>query len=287
MPQARLWGFERGACRVDVPNTGHGRRRDRFAAANKTDGVLRHGKGFFLILPIHDDLWQSRDADWKAAFLFRLKGRLRACVFGQPAPTQRARNWETSVERMRAHDNSLLSPALEGGAPVGLAHSSAQASPAAGSVAVSVDRLTKAFRGKPAVSDISFSARQNQFVSIVGRSGCGKSTMLKMIAGLIEPTSGSVMVNGAKVEAPLRNASMVFQAPVLMPWRRVLGNVLFCIELRGELPAKNRRQALALIKLAGLSGFENHYPHQLSGGMQQRVAICRARRSSPKPPPDG
>ena len=177
---------------------------------------------------------------------------------------------------MRAHDNSLLSPALEGGAPVGLAHSSAQASPAAGSVAVSVDRLTKAFRGKPAVSDISFSARQNQFVSIVGPSGCGKSTMLKMIAGLIEPTSGSVMVNGAKVEAPLRNASMVFQAPVLMPWRRVLGNVLFCIELRGDSPAKYRRQALALIKLAGLSGFENHYPHQLSGGMQQRVAICRA-----------
>jgi NitT/TauT family transport system ATP-binding protein len=177
---------------------------------------------------------------------------------------------------MRAHDNSLLSLRPEGRAPVHPAHSSSKGDGATASVAVSVERLTKAFRGKPAVFDISFSARQNQFVSIVGPSGCGKSTVLKMIAGLIEPTSGSVVVNGEKVEAPLRNASMVFQAPVLMPWRTVLGNVLFCIELRGDSAAKYRGQALDLIKLAGLSGFENHYPHQLSGGMQQRVSICRA-----------
>jgi NitT/TauT family transport system ATP-binding protein len=178
--------------------------------------------------------------------------------------------------RMRAHDNSLLSLRPEGRAPVRLAHSSSKGDGATASVAVSVERLTKVFRGKPAVFDISFSARQNQFVSIVGPSGCGKSTVLKMIAGLIEPTSGSVVVSDEKVEAPLRNASMVFQAPVLMPWRTVLGNVLFCIELRGDSAAKYRGQALDLIKLAGLSGFENHYPHQLSGGMQQRVSICRA-----------
>jgi NitT/TauT family transport system ATP-binding protein len=97
-----------------------------------------------------------------------------------------------------------------------------------------------------------------------------------MIAGLIEPTSGSVTVDGQKVQAPLRNASMVFQAPVLMPWRTVLGNVRFCIEMRGDSAASYRAQALELIKLAGLAGFENHYPHQLSGGMQQRVSICRA-----------
>jgi NitT/TauT family transport system ATP-binding protein len=177
---------------------------------------------------------------------------------------------------MRAHDNSLLSLRPQRRAPVRPAHSSSKGDGATASVAVSVERITKAFRGKPAVFDISFSARQNQFVSIVGPSGCGKSTVLKMIAGLIEPTSGSVVVNGEKVEAPLRNASMVFQAPVLMPWRTVLGNVLFCIELRGDSAAKHRAQALDLIKLAGLSGFENHYPHQLSGGMQQRVSICRA-----------
>ncbi|HEY2183466.1 MAG TPA: ABC transporter ATP-binding protein [Xanthobacteraceae bacterium] len=177
---------------------------------------------------------------------------------------------------MRAPDNSLLSLSPEGRAPIGVAHSSSQSRLAAASAAVSVDHLSKAFRGKPAVSDISFSARHNQFVSIVGPSGCGKTTVLKMIAGLVEPTSGSVVVNGEKVEAPLRNASMVFQSPVLMPWRTVLGNVLFCIELRGDSAARYRAQALDLVKLAGLSGFENHYPHQLSGGMQQRVSICRA-----------
>jgi NitT/TauT family transport system ATP-binding protein len=177
---------------------------------------------------------------------------------------------------MRAQANSLLSARPEGRAPVCLAHASRQEESAVAPLAVSVEHLTKAFRGKTAVSDISFKARQNQFVSIVGPSGCGKSTVLKMIAGLIEPTGGSVTVDGQKVQAPLRNASMVFQAPVLMPWRTVLGNVLFCIEMRGDSGAGYRAQALELIKLAGLAGFENHYPHQLSGGMQQRVSICRA-----------
>jgi NitT/TauT family transport system ATP-binding protein len=177
---------------------------------------------------------------------------------------------------MRARANSLLSARPEGRAPVCLAHASPQDESAVAPLAVSVEHLTKAFRGKTAVSDISFKARQNQFISIVGPSGCGKSTVLKMIAGLIEPTSGSVTVDGQKVQAPLRNASMVFQAPVLMPWRTVLGNVLFCIEMRGDSAASYRAQALELIKLAGLAGFENHYPHQLSGGMQQRVSICRA-----------
>jgi NitT/TauT family transport system ATP-binding protein len=177
---------------------------------------------------------------------------------------------------MRAQGNSLLSARPEGRAPVCLAHASRQEESAVAPLAVSVEHLTKAFRGKTAVSDISFKARQNQFVSIVGPSGCGKSTVLKMIAGLIEPTGGSVTVDGQKVQAPLRNASMVFQAPVLMPWRTVLGNVLFCIEMRGDSAASYRAQALELIKLAGLAGFENHYPHQLSGGMQQRVSICRA-----------
>jgi NitT/TauT family transport system ATP-binding protein len=177
---------------------------------------------------------------------------------------------------MRAQDKSLLSLRPQGRAAVRLAHSSPKDDEPVGPLAVSVEHLTKAFRGKTAVADISFGARKNQFVSIVGPSGCGKSTVLKMIAGLIEPTGGSVVVDGRVVQAPLRNASMVFQAPVLMPWRTVLGNVLFCIEMRGDSTATYRAQALDLIKLAGLAGFESHYPHQLSGGMQQRVSICRA-----------
>jgi NitT/TauT family transport system ATP-binding protein len=177
---------------------------------------------------------------------------------------------------MRAQANLSLSLPLEGRAAVCPAHSSPKGASVVAPLAVNVEHLTKAFRGKTALSDVSFKARQNQFVSIVGPSGCGKSTVLKMIAGLIEPTSGSLTVDGQRVQAPLRNASMVFQAPVLMPWRTVLGNVLFCIQMRGDSAASYREQALELIKLAGLAGFENHYPHQLSGGMQQRVSICRA-----------
>jgi NitT/TauT family transport system ATP-binding protein len=177
---------------------------------------------------------------------------------------------------MRAKANLSSSPPLDGRAVARLAHASPKGGSAIAPLAVSVDHLTKAFHGKTAVSDISFKARQNQFVSIVGPSGCGKSTVLKMVAGLIEPTSGSSTVDGRRVEAPLRNASMVFQAPVLLPWRTVLGNVLFCIQMRGDSAASYREQARELIKLAGLAGFERHYPHQLSGGMQQRVSICRA-----------
>jgi NitT/TauT family transport system ATP-binding protein len=176
---------------------------------------------------------------------------------------------------MSAQGNSLLSPRPEGRADVRCAHASV-GDAAFPRLAVSVEHLTKAFHGRAALSDVSFKTWQNQFVSIVGPSGCGKSTLLKMVAGLARPTSGSVVVDGQKVQAPLRNASMVFQAPVLMPWRTVLGNVLFCIEMRGDPAAKYRERALDLIKLAGLAGFENHYPHQLSGGMQQRVSICRA-----------
>jgi NitT/TauT family transport system ATP-binding protein len=176
---------------------------------------------------------------------------------------------------MSAHRNSLVSLRREDRADVRLAHPPTSDA-AAPRLAVSVEHLTKTFRGKVAVSDLSFKALQNQFVSIVGPSGCGKSTMLKMVAGLTEPTSGSVVVDGRNVRAPLHNASMVFQSPVLMPWRTVLGNVLFCIEMRGDAASRYRAQALDLIKLAGLAGFESHYPHQLSGGMQQRVSICRA-----------
>jgi len=145
-----------------------------------------------------------------------------------------------------------------------------------GDLRVEVDRLTKTFGTTVAIRDLSFTARDHEFVSLVGPSGCGKSTTLRIIAGLASPTAGAVRVNQRAVNGPVRDAGMVFQAPVLLPWRRMLDNVLFTAEMRGMRPDALRDRAAALIRLAGLEGFDDRYPHQLSGGMQQRVAICRA-----------
>jgi NitT/TauT family transport system ATP-binding protein len=145
-----------------------------------------------------------------------------------------------------------------------------------GDLRVEVDRLTKTFGTTVAIRDLSFTARDHEFVSLVGPSGCGKSTTLRIIAGLASPTAGAVRVNQRGVNGPVRDAAMVFQAPVLLPWRRMLDNVLFTAEMRGTRPDAVRHRAAALIRLAGLEGFDDRYPHQLSGGMQQRVAICRA-----------
>jgi NitT/TauT family transport system ATP-binding protein len=152
--------------------------------------------------------------------------------------------------------------------------------PAGGSeravLAVEVQGLRKDFGENTALADLSFNVRRHQFVSIVGPSGCGKSTALRIIAGLLEATAGAVSAWGERVRGPLSDAGMVFQAPVLLPWRGVLDNVLFACEMRGERAERYRARAQELIELAGLRGFERHYPHELSGGMQQRVSICRA-----------
>jgi NitT/TauT family transport system ATP-binding protein len=145
-----------------------------------------------------------------------------------------------------------------------------------GGLRVEVDRLTKAFGPTLAISDLSFAARDREFVSLVGPSGCGKSTTLRIVAGLLKPGSGSVRVNGQPVSGPVRDAGMVFQSPVLLPWRRMIDNILFTAEMRGKPAAAFCDRAEALVRLAGLDGSEDRYPHQLSGGMQQRVAICRA-----------
>jgi NitT/TauT family transport system ATP-binding protein len=141
---------------------------------------------------------------------------------------------------------------------------------------VLVTGLSKRFKNVEAIADVSLQVDDRQFVSIVGPSGCGKSTLLRLISGLIPPTSGSVFVRGSPVSKPVLNIGMVFQSPVLLPWRSSLNNVLFVAEMGGKAPGKYRDRALELIKLAGLSGFEQRRPHELSGGMQQRVAICRA-----------
>ena len=139
-----------------------------------------------------------------------------------------------------------------------------------------IDGLSKRFGTAPAVEGLSFAVGEHRFVSVVGPSGCGKSTLLRMIAGLVEPSAGRVEVRGERVDGPLVGAGMVFQAPVLLPWRSALANVLFIAEMRGNPAARHRPRALELLRLAGLEGFERSYPHELSGGMQQRVAICRA-----------
>ena len=141
---------------------------------------------------------------------------------------------------------------------------------------VEVGGLTKTFETGPAVEDLSFEVRENEFVTIVGPSGCGKSTTLRLISGLVPPTRGMIRIRGIDVRGPIADVGMVFQSPVLLPWRNTVSNVLFTAEMRGENPSAYRERAFQLIKLAGLNGFERRFPHELSGGMQQRVAICRA-----------
>jgi NitT/TauT family transport system ATP-binding protein len=127
-----------------------------------------------------------------------------------------------------------------------------------------------------ALEGVSFAVAEAEFVTVVGRSGCGKSTLLKITSGLLPATAGTVQVGGAPVTGPLTSIGFVFQAPVLLAWRKALDNVLLQIEARGMDVAAYRRRALDLLELTGLKGFENKYPNELSGGMQQRVSISRA-----------
>src|SRR5581483_11469924 len=127
-----------------------------------------------------------------------------------------------------------------------------------------------------AIRDISFAVPRNEFVTIVGPSGCGKSTLLKMLAGLLPPTAGQVIIGDQQVKAPTADVGMVFQRPALLPWRTVLGNVLLPALIRGMDKTVATERAHNLLALVGLSDFARKYPNELSGGMQQRVAICRA-----------
>jgi NitT/TauT family transport system ATP-binding protein len=127
-----------------------------------------------------------------------------------------------------------------------------------------------------ALDKVRLDIPRNQFITIVGPSGCGKSTLLKIISGIIAPTGGTVRFDGKPLTKSSRQIGMVFQRPVLLPWRSVLENVLFPIEMLGWDVAKYRDEALRMIESVGLGGFERALPNELSGGMQQRVAICRA-----------
>ena len=127
-----------------------------------------------------------------------------------------------------------------------------------------------------ALAGISLSVGVGEFVSLVGPSGCGKSTLLRIVAGLRPATAGTVTVAGQEVREPIRDIGMVFQAPILLKWRSILQNVLLPAELAGQQPAAFRTRAEQLLDMAGLSGFGDKLPRELSGGMQQRAALCRA-----------
>jgi NitT/TauT family transport system ATP-binding protein len=127
-----------------------------------------------------------------------------------------------------------------------------------------------------ACADIDLDIRRSEFVAIVGPSGCGKTTILKMVAGLVPHTAGSITVGGRKVERPLTEVGIVFQEAILLDWRSVLSNVMLQVDIRGTERAAGEREARHLLEITGLAGFENKQPYELSGGMRQRVSICRA-----------
>ncbi len=132
------------------------------------------------------------------------------------------------------------------------------------------------------LEDVSVSVRKNEFLVILGPGQSGKSTLLRIIAGLEVPTKGDVYLDGAEVSGPGADRGLVFQSYMLFPWKTVLGNVELGPKLRGVPKAERRDIARHYIELVGLKGFENHYPHQLSGGMKQRVGIARAYSNSPE-----
>ena len=127
-----------------------------------------------------------------------------------------------------------------------------------------------------ALEEVNLEVGDGELLTVVGRSGCGKTTLLKLTAGLLAPTAGTVHVAGAPVRGPLTNVGIVFQSPVLLDWRKTLDNVLLQIEARKLNVEEYREKALELLELVGLKGFENKYPSELSGGMQQRASITRA-----------
>jgi len=138
--------------------------------------------------------------------------------------------------------------------------------------------MVYAQRGRPfaAIRDVSLQVEAGQFISIVGASGCGKTTLLRIVDGLIRPTRGQVWVDGRAVDCPGPDRGFVFQQDALFPWRTLLDNVIFGLEIQGRSRQESRARAAGLLTLVGLDGFEHHFPHELSGGMRQRANLARA-----------
>lgn len=144
-----------------------------------------------------------------------------------------------------------------------------------GSVKLGLDHVTKAFGPLTAVRDLTFSVGEGEFLSVVGPSGCGKSTILNMAAGLDEPTSGTVTLDGTRVDGPRRAVGFMLQKDLLLPWRSVRRNVEFGLETQALSRTERSARAMNELQRTKLEAFADHYPHQLSGGMRQRVALAR------------
>ena len=155
------------------------------------------------------------------------------------------------------------------------------ASPLIGLASVGRNFRTRSGEDVRALDNITLAVEPREFVSIVGPSGCGKSTLLRIVAGLIAPSEGAVRMAGARVEGPRRDIGMVFQNPVLLPWRTNLKNVLVPAEVIGLEPGRSATRARELLDLVGLARFADKYPNELSGGMRQRVSIARALMHDP------
>jgi NitT/TauT family transport system ATP-binding protein len=144
---------------------------------------------------------------------------------------------------------------------------------------VKVEGVSKSFKREgvlKVLEDINFELKEGSFVSIIGPSGCGKTTLLRIVDGLLKPDSGRVIFNGEEVTSPPAKMGFVFQQFGLLPWRTVLKNVEFGLELRGVDPADRAEVARKYIDIVGLKGYEKHYVHEISSGMQQRVGLARA-----------
>jgi len=141
----------------------------------------------------------------------------------------------------------------------------------------SADKITEV----EAISRVNINIEEGEFITLLGPSGCGKTSLLRIIAGLEIPTQGRIEINGSIVLEPREDVGFVFQSSVLLPWRNILSNVLLPIEIRGKIQSVNIDKAHELLKLTGLSDFASHFPSQLSGGMKQRAAICRALITDP------
>ncbi|QHW31032.1 ABC transporter ATP-binding protein [Paenibacillus rhizovicinus] len=133
-----------------------------------------------------------------------------------------------------------------------------------------------------ALQDISLEVRQGEFMVIVGPSGCGKSTLLDLLAGLTKPNNGQILLDGRPIEGPDLDRGIVFQQYALFPWKTALANVEFGLETKGVPRRERKETAREFIRLVGLAGFEHRYPHELSGGMKQRIAIARSLAYDPE-----
>jgi NitT/TauT family transport system ATP-binding protein len=152
---------------------------------------------------------------------------------------------------------------------------------------IKIAGLSRTFKGRTggtveALRNIDLDIGDGEFLAVIGRSGCGKSTLLRLIAGLLPPSDGDVLVGGERATRPRCDVAMIFQRPALLPWRTVLDNVLLPVEIFRWQRSKYRDDAMRLLEMTGLEGFAKRLPRELSGGMQQRVSLCRALIQRPK-----